>query len=83
MEGEDALQTRQLRRERVLTTKAAEQEKRRTTTAREWDDSEEENIEVAIEAQMEVPKAPRSIRTQTDCQHRLRQQNEAGQKGQE
>ena len=64
MEGEDAFQTRQLRRERVLTTKAAEQEKRRTAGAREWEDSEEEVIEDTIEAQMETPKAPRPKRTQ-------------------
>lgn len=64
MEWEDASQTRQLRRERVLTSKAAEQEKRRTRSAREWDDSEEEVIEAIIEAQMETPKAPRPIRTQ-------------------
>lgn len=64
MEGEDASKTRQLSRKRVLTTKAAEQEKRRTTSAREWDDSEEEVTEDTIEAQMEVPKAPRPKRTQ-------------------
>ena len=59
MAGEDTGQTRQLRRERVLTTKAAEQDKR---GARAWSDSDEDYVEGAIEEQLEVLKAPRPNR---------------------
>jgi hypothetical protein len=63
MEG-DTGPTRQSRRERVPTTKAAEQEKTRTTTGREWEDSDEDPMGDVIEAEMDVPKAPRPPRRQ-------------------
>ncbi|KAH0556186.1 hypothetical protein GP486_005881 [Trichoglossum hirsutum] len=64
MVEEDTGPTRQSRRERVPTTKAAEQEKMGTTIGREWEDSDEDSMGDVIEAQMDVPKAPRPARRQ-------------------
>jgi hypothetical protein len=64
MVEEDTGPTRQSRRERVPTTKAAEQEKMGTTIGREWEDSDEDSMGDVIKAQMDVPKAPRSAHRQ-------------------
>jgi hypothetical protein len=64
MVEEDTGPTRQSRRERVPTTKAAEQKKMGTTIGREWEDSDEDSMGDVIEAQMDVPKAPRPARRQ-------------------
>jgi hypothetical protein len=60
---ENTCPTRQSRRERVLTTKAAERAKMGTTTGGEWEDSDEDSTGEVIEAQVDAPKAPRSLRT--------------------